>query len=421
MTFIKQLQASHTGRIFTLFLLIFIDTIAYFLVIPVLVKLIVHNQTGIFTAAISLHEREFLYGLAMMLSPLAFLIASPVVGFLSDKLGRKSILTFCLICAFAGFMLPIAGIYSRALWLILLGRFIAGGSTSSQPVVQAAITDFTNGNQKAFYLSLIAFAMTAAMVLGPLFGSFLSDGALSHWFNLTTPYWLGTALAGLNLVLLLFFYKDTNTVKVQHPKQNLQFDLNIFWQALKHNRVWLYLTIFLLFEIAWSLYYQVIFLYFSQVLNFSSDKIGLFTGYSGIWMSLGLTIIYKFWLKHHSVEKILWLSLGISSVFFVANMILPMPPYIWIWVIPMSICIGTAYPSLIALLSNLSYEDNQGMVLGFASTIMALAWMLTGFASGALYALDDTVPFVITVISILFGTILLSLQLFKFKNRKLTV
>ncbi len=410
MNVLNRIHHSKKGRLAALFMLIFLDTLPYFLIIPVLLRLIINADTSILPPSVSIHTRDILYGIAIMLSPLAFLIGSPLAGYFSDKYGRRITLVFCLSCAFVGFVLPIFGIYTNSIFLILLGRFIAGGSTSSQPVVQAAITDFTEGKQKAFYLSLIAFAMTLAMVLGPLFGGYLSDPRIVSWFSLKTPYWFGMILSLVNLALLLIFFKDDEQPITHMEKYSFQEKCKILSQALLNNGIIILLLVFLLFEIAWSQYYQAAFLYLTQKFHYSTDHIGLFTTYIGVWMSLGLTVIYKIWLKHHEVERILTISLLIAAVGFVGSNLPYSPILQWIFVIPIAICIGTAYPSLIATLSNRSAPDHQGWVLGSASTIMALSWMLTGFASGALTAVNVDLPFIVATASIIVSLMVLFLS-----------
>ena len=167
-----------------LFLVIFIDTFGYFLVMPVILKLFIQTHSALLPTNTSVSVRHRLYGITLGLSPLAFITLSPFIGRLSDRFGRKRVIAGCLYASLAGFALPIAGITYRHISLIMLGRFIAGAGTTSQPVAQAAITDFSNGKQRAFNLSLIGFSMTLAMVAGPLAGSYLSD---SNWIACFQP------------------------------------------------------------------------------------------------------------------------------------------------------------------------------------------------------------------------------------------
>ncbi len=390
-----------------LFLIIFIDSFGYFLIIPVLLRLFIKGDFTIIPADTSMATRNLLYGITIMLSPLASLIAAPVVGHLSDKWGRKKTFLLSLSAALLGYILPIIGILTGQVSLLLLGRFIAGASSSSRPVAQAAVTDFSSGNQKAFYLSMIALAMTLAMVLGPLAGGYLSDHHIVSWFNVMTPYWFAALLAFLNILLLLLFFSDESQQLIKQQKEEpISRTRPKLLKILFNKYVAAFLLIFFLLEIAWSQYYQAIFLYLTHKFNESPTTIGLFTAYIGLWMSLGLTFIYRLLIRSFTVEKILALSLVISTIGFIGLAINGSLLLQWLFVIPTSIFIGTAYPSILTILSNQTAADHQGFVLGAASTTLSLAWLITGLLSGVLINWYLTLPFILAAFCIILTTLL---------------
>lgn len=391
-------------KLLPLFLIIFIDSFSYFLVIPVFLRLFIHNSAHLIPAHLSLTERDFLFGFTVMLSPVATLIASPIIGHCSDKLGRKQTMSYCLLAAIVGFFLPILGIVSKSTGLVLLGRLIAGISNSSQPIAQAAIADNSEGKQRAFYLSLIAFAMTLAMVLGPLAGSYLSNP--QHAFNLSLPYWLGLALAMINLLLLLMLFKDTN-------HNNIQSFHSQSWRDICHELfkgpVAVFMLLLLLLEIAWSQYYQAIFLFLSQHFSVSTEYVGVFTAYIGIWMCVGLSIIYRIGLLFLSLKQFLLVSfiaivVGLAGCNYTHTIIMQ-----WIFVAPLAIGIGTAYTSLLAIMSNNTSPQHQGRMLGTARMALGAAWAVTGLLSGTLIAWHDNLPLIFALV-IAVITLLLSIR-----------
>lgn len=398
-----QTEPQQLKRLIPLFFIIFIDTMAYFIVIPVLLRLFVSGHFSILPEHTSLATRDLIYGIAVMLSPLAFLLAAPFVGNLSDRFGRKKLLFASLIISLVGFILPIIGIYKNSLSLILIGRFIAGASTSSQPVAQAAITDFTKGKRRAFYLSMIGFAMTLAMVLGPLSGGYLSDHTLVSWFNVTTPYWAGVVLSIINIILLSFL--ENSSQLLYHADQKTWKDnLITLYQALKQRSVFGLMLVFFFFEFAWGQYYQSIFLYLTQQWHYSTDKVGVFTAYIGFWMCLGLTLIYKIAIRYIALERLLGMSLLIICFGLIICNIPTNPIWQWLGIIPTTIAIGVAYPSLLACISNHTSADHQGWVLGSASTALGLAWMITAFTSGWLISIASFLPALASLIAIFVGT-----------------
>ena len=86
----------------------------------------------------------------------------------------------------------------------------------------------------------------------------------------------------------------------------------------------------------------------------------------------------------------------------------------WIMVIPAALFCGTAYPTLLELISENTPKEHQGWILGVASTLLGFAWMVTGFFAGALTNLGIQAITLTTLISILLGTLCLTL----YKPRK---
>lgn len=378
------------NQLFPLLLVIFLDTVGYFIVIPVTIHIFIHNDAHLLSPSITVFQRDLLFSITLMLSPLAFIICSPLLGHLSDRIGRKPTLIVALIIACIGFLLPIIGITKKIISLILIGRFIAGVSSSSQPIAQASITDFTADKQRAFYLALIGAAMTIGMVIGPLTSSLLSLESV------TTPYWLAFWLSIINLLLLIILYKNpVDHQSAQRSNSTTTKRFPYYLQLLKQNKIWLLLIAFFFYESAWAQYYQASFLLLDQYFHYTVLKVSIFTTYVGIWMALGLTVIYKYLIQRHSVETILKYSLLIMFV-ALALCIIPSTIAQWILMIPATICIGTAYPSLLHMLSHRCDNQNQGYVLGFASTALGIAWMVTGLVAGPAIASWAMIPNIIS-------------------------
>lgn len=386
---------SKSGQLWALFVLIFIDSLNYFLVIPVFERLF-STQYHFLPAATTQGTRDLLFGIAVLLSPLAFVIFAPIVGHLSDKFGRKKVLLGCLSSSFIGYLLPVVGIASSQLWLIFAGRFLAGASTGSQPIAQAAVADITQGKQKAFYLAIIAFAMTLAMTVGPAAGSYLSDATLVSWFTAATPYWIGVILSFLNILLVILFLRETHAP----PKTSPRLGPSLL-EVLNKPLLIKLLVVFFLLELCWSQYYQVLFLFMPKVFNYSTNHVAIFTSYIGLWMSLGLTVFYRLVIRYISIDKFLRLSLVIAGIGLLGLSLIHTAHAQWIFVVFAAVFIGTAYVNLLALLSNATDPEHQGWVLGITSTLLGASWAITGYTSAVLVNISSRLPFYISTICII--------------------
>ena len=358
-----------------LFLVIFIDTFGYFLVLPIILRLFINIDSSILPPTTSLAARHWLYGITLSLSPLAFISLSPFIGHLSDTHGRKTVIGACLIASLLGFILPIIGIYTKHISLIMIGRFIAGAGTASQPVAQAAITDFSTGNKRAFNLSLIGLSMTLAMVLGPLSGGYLSDPHLVTWFDTTTPYWVGTLLAMINLFFLYTSFEDTRPIMPVTSKSKRGFS------KLFNRPILCLLTVFMVMQLTWSAFYQSSFLFLGNEYHFSTDTISEFAAAAGLWMCLGLTVIFRAWITLMDTKKIAFISVSMVLVGFISLYLFNDQRGIWYCTAPIALFAGTAYPALLQVITEHTPAEHQGWMLGVASTLLGLAWMITGIYS----------------------------------------
>ncbi|OGT49162.1 MAG: hypothetical protein A3E82_09440 [Gammaproteobacteria bacterium RIFCSPHIGHO2_12_FULL_38_11] len=386
---------NHFKRLFPLLLLIFIDSFGYFVVIPVLLEIFFKTHYGILPENTSITMRDFLTGFTICLSTFTALIAAPFVGNFSDKYGRKKILLICLMGVICGFVLPIIGILKKNVFLILLGRAIGGVGSSSQPVAQAAVADLCKDDEKALFLSFIALMMTLPIMLGPLAGGYLSDRHLISWFNATTPYYLAVIISTISYFVIFFFFKETMSIKT-HAKifsvQDVVFGLK---KAIKTYHIGALLLIFFCLELGWSQYYQTISLFLMQQFHYSVQKISLYITLMGTFMSLGLIFLYPVLIKYFPVKKIMRASILFVLLGLLFCALLPAYQLFFVWCI--AIFTGTAYVSLLTLISNQAPQNHQGWIMGYASTILFVAWLMTGFNGGLLISVYPTLPLWIAV------------------------
>ncbi len=383
-----------------LFLLIFIDSLGYFLVLPILLK-VLQPSYHFLPAHVPIPIRDVLFGLGTAISPLASFICAPIIGNLSDRWGRKNILLLSLCVTFIGFIIPMIGVDQRSLILILLGRAITGASSNSQPIAQAAISDSSRGKQKAIFLSITGVAMTLAMILGPVIGGYLSDPQLLPWFGLKTPFIAGAALTTFNFILMYLLFGETTTILQRTTHMQMTDIIELLFGALLSKRTRLVLISFFLTQCGWSLFYITINLNLAHQFHLSVFAISTFLFHAGIWMALGLMIVYPLWIKMFDITKGVWVSLaiagsGILIMSMMNNLLLDN-----ILIAPVAIFSGIAYPSLLMQLSQKTQMEYQGWIMGTASALLALAWMVTGAVAGLLVNIAADLPIMIAGICML--------------------
>jgi MFS transporter, DHA1 family, tetracycline resistance protein len=385
-----MLTLSYQRALLPLFLVIFIDSFGFGLVIPVMAHLLI-EPNHLFFPDLSPASVNIVFTAVIALSPLAMLISHPAIGTCSDKWGRKITIGVCLIASAMGFLLPLLGIRFHLFSLIVAGRFIAGFGAGSQPIAQAAVIDASKPHHKTLHLSLIAFAMTLAMVLGPMLGGILSDPEWNSHFDNTTPFIFAFLLSLVNLFLLKRWFHEThNNAKNDHVSwRDIAKTLTKLGETAAVRRL---LFVFFLYEFAWSLYFQSIPLWLMERYQLSATTLSWFLTATGFWMSLGLTLILKVLMRTFSLRTLILYNLLIAGLAVFFSSLFSIISLQWIMAIPIAIATGMIYPCLLTLLSDKSSHMKQGWVMGTASALLAGSWLISGLIASLLYNLHATLP-----------------------------
>lgn len=131
---------------------------------------------------------------------LAQFVFSPLLGRLSDRIGRKPVIVISLIgTAIGSFVTGAAG----SLWVLFLGRAIDGGSGASLAVAQAAVADMAPPERRAGLVGMLGAAFGVGFVLGPAIGGLAALGG-PH-----VPFYVAAALAAVNAVAAIVRLPET--------------------------------------------------------------------------------------------------------------------------------------------------------------------------------------------------------------------
>jgi len=148
----------------------------------------------------------FEVGLLFSMFSIAQFFFAPVLGRLSDRVGRKPVIIVSLLgTAVGSFLTGAAGV----LWLLFLARFIDGASGASVSVAQSAITDIASPEDRPRLLGMLGAAFGVGFVFGPALGGLAALGG-PH-----VPFYVASAFALCNAVAAWFRLPETNTTRAQ--------------------------------------------------------------------------------------------------------------------------------------------------------------------------------------------------------------
>ncbi len=172
----------------------------------------------------TLNISQFQVGLTITLFSIPAGICIPILGFLSDKIGRKLIIVPSLILyAFGGVISGIAPIIyqQQAYPLLLAGRVVQGiGAAGTGPIAMALVSDIFTGNQRSQAQGSVEAANGLGKVISPILGSLI---ALLFWYAIFFVY----AALAIPIALAVWFL-----IKEPKPKQKNNSFANYF-QGIK--------------------------------------------------------------------------------------------------------------------------------------------------------------------------------------------
>ena len=172
---------------------VLIDMVSVGLIIPVLPALI-----GTFTG--SQADQAFWYGAVAFAFGIASFLSGPVLGGLSDRVGRRPV----LLLGFAGLALNFfATALATTLWLIVAARFVGGAMQANIAVAQAYVADITEPQQRARRFGLLGAMFGLGYTLGPVIGGVL--GAI----DLHLPFYVAGTMALVNTLYGAFVLPES--------------------------------------------------------------------------------------------------------------------------------------------------------------------------------------------------------------------
>ncbi|MGL4960459.1 MAG: TCR/Tet family MFS transporter [Inquilinus sp.] len=165
------------------FVTILLDTLALGVMVPVLPKLIVEFEGGDMERAASITG---LFGLAW--AAMQFL-ASPVLGALSDRFGRRPVILLSNLGLGLDYVLM--ALAPNLTWL-LVGRLVSGITSASASTAVAYVADVTPPEQRAAKFGLLGAAFAFGFIAGPALGGLLAG------IDPRLPFWAAAALSLAN-------------------------------------------------------------------------------------------------------------------------------------------------------------------------------------------------------------------------------
>ncbi len=386
-------QKSKWALMAPLCLVTMVDIMGVGIIFPVLAPMF-SGQGGEFLApGTSQTLHNVAYGAVIALFFLAEFFAAPMLGDLSDQLGRKKVLLGCLIVTAISFLISSFAVTIGSLTLLLLARLLSGVGAGSMSIAQAGIIDISTREDKALNLGIMTLCTCVGFVIGPIIGGFFSHSDTFTWFNYATPFYVGAFLAAFNAVLLYYTYQDSRPVN-KSVKMDFAQSIRSLQRGFAIKSIRIYLIIFFILQMAWGIYFQYVSLFLAENYHYSPHQLGLFMGYLGLIFAFTSGILVRIVVKYFKLQTLVFMCLIAIFLCFFISMFFHSILAQWLAVIPGAVGVGLNYTGILTLISNDVPEENQGMVMGVTNSLFAVSWFIAGMVIGPFAAIGTNFPYV---------------------------
>jgi MFS transporter, DHA1 family, tetracycline resistance protein len=371
-----------------LFLIVFVDLVGFGLVIPLLPFYAVRfnaspQQVTLLVAVFSLMQ----------------MLASPVWGRLSDRIGRRPVLMVSLAASALSYLW--LG-FADALWMLFAARAFAGACAGNIAAAQAFIADVTPPEKRARGMGMIGAAFGLGFIIGPAVGGIVAGNDFAT-ADLRSPGLIAAALSFVAFLGVIFVLKESRTpAAVQTPRRGR---IGLLVEALNRPVLSRLLVIFFLVILAFAGMESTFALWAMRQFGWGPEQVGYvftFVGVLSAVMQGGLigSLTRRFGEERLMTAGLVLIGLGLLLLPFARAL-----PALLLATAALALGMGAMQPSLNSLISRRAGADEQGGILGVAQSVGSLARVLGPMIAGSLFAgLGRSSPF-------LWGTLLVFLSL----------
>lgn len=330
---------------------IFIDMTGFGMVIPILPF---HPET--------VEAGAFALGILIGSFSLMQFIFSPLLGRLSDKVGRKPILLLSIFSSALSFILFAL---ANSFPLLLISRITAGMATEVT-VAQAYIADITTEMDRATGMGMVGAAHGAGFIVGPAIGGFLSI------YGLSTLGFVAAAMNGINFLLAFIFLSEQN-----HPIEIFATSNDGHWRrlvnALTKPLIGAVLIILFLITLAFSAIPVIVPLLGIAFFGFGEIEMFYFFMYIGMVQIVLQGILIGKLTKKWGEENLIILG---SMLMMFGVLIMPLTPNLAVFLASITIFssgFGILGTVLFSFISKRTAANQQGGMLGVAQSVGSIA------------------------------------------------
>ncbi len=339
-----------------------IDAIGIGIVFPIMPDLMDRVGAG------NTGQGAFWGGLLMAAYAGALFLCGPIVGSISDAVGRRPILIAALTMLALDYVIMAL---AETFWLLLLGRTLAGLAGATYITATAYIADISSPTEKAANFGLIGAAFGIGFVLGP------AIGGIAAGISITAPFWIAAVLSAANALFGVFVLPESLKPEKRRPfgKRDLNPFKSIF-DSFRFPGLAVPLLCIFIFEFANMVYPTLWAFWIREVFGWSTLYIGLSLAAYGVLLAFvqaGLMPVFIRWIGDYRTLLLGMVSALVGMIGFGFTVTVTA-----LVIFILLAALSDLVPALItAMASNQADEDRQGVVQGVIASLSSVAAVLS--------------------------------------------
>ncbi|SCB21721.1 TCR/Tet family MFS transporter [Rhizobium hainanense] len=348
----------------TILAVVVLDAAGTGLVMPILPKLlksVAHSS-----------ELGWRYGAFLSLYAALQFLASPVLGTLSDRYGRRPVLLISL----AGGVIDYAFMaWAPGFWWLFLGRAVAGLTAANAAVATACLADITPEERRTRAFGLLSACFGIGFILGPVIGGVLGT------ISLRAPFVAAAFLVMVNFIVALVVLPETRTVKPEridpaafHPLAPLR------WIGAFPPLLFMSVLLAIVGEVGgtvWVLYGQ-------DKFGWDTATVGLSLAGFGLFHALAQAFVAGPLSERWGERCALVVAIACDGAAYVAIAFVTQGFLVFL-LFPLFCLGGIGQPALQSLMTQRVGADEQGRLQGVLISLTSLASMIAPLAISEIY------------------------------------
>jgi len=367
-----------------IFLTIFVNLVGFGIIIPLL----------------PFYAQEFgasplVIGMLFGTFSLCQLIASPALGDLSDRYGRRPILVFSLVGTAVSFVMMAL---AHSVTMLFLSRIVDGLSGGNISTARAYVADITEPKDRAHAYGWIGAAFGLGFILGPAIAGVLAR------ISYTAPIWAAAAITLVATAMALVWLPET----VHRTQAGTGNPLRYLPELLRRALVRRVLIIDFAYWMAFAVFQATFALFVADRFGLDAAETGyLFAAFGllGVIVQVAFVrpIVRRLGDKSTFIAGLVLSAVGLLAAAWTQSVVMFL-----LALVPLSLGMGFGTPAVTSLVSHAAGKNEQGRMQGAAGAVESLGRTVGPvWGTASLQHIGSSTPYV-SAAALLVVTLLLS-------------